>query len=108
MRWTLIFLVTLWSLMVFAPPLHADVSASTTSSSGSERSSICLTPEQWDALEDEIWKETEKTVTEAVEAATIPLYHQIVAQQKTICWLKFGCVSLSVGLGSVLLYALLK
>jgi hypothetical protein len=100
----LIFLLTLFSLPGYSQLSRLDEIGSTNSSSGSDGSSICLTPEEWAALEDQIWAETQKTVEEAVKAAVIPYMAVIEKRDCQIKGLRTTLV-VTVGISAVCLGA---
>jgi hypothetical protein len=108
----LIFLLTLFSPPAFSQLSRLDDSASTISSSASESGNICLSPEEWDALEDQIWAETELTVKEAVEAAVLPYAAAVEKKDREIKGLRTTLVvtvSISVVcLGGWVLMSLVK
>jgi hypothetical protein len=102
----------LWQTPGCSQPLNVDVNGFTISSSASARGEICLSPEEWDALEDQIWAETQRTVEDAVRAAVVPYVAAIEQKDRQIKGLRTTLVvtvSISaVCLGGWALMSLLK
>jgi hypothetical protein len=97
-RRILIFLLILCPILAFSQPLPA----------AENDWPLCFDESAWNALEEQIWAETEQTVVEAVNAAVAPYRITVDRMEWELKWWKVGFWAAVAAAGGSLLWAALK